>query len=162
MFAPMTYLEEVFQRTIATSTDVSVNKNPIMVAAGKKAALTKATGVYTFEQHVSGKSESIKEIVSELRDYIMNLDSAMEEVPKKFYVAYKISQNIVCMEVKTQKVILYLKLNPKEISNLPAFARDVSDIGHYGTGDFEVTVTSAKHMETAKEFINRAYQKVGG
>jgi predicted transport protein len=157
------YLEEVFQKTVSTSHDLPANdKSPVMIAAGKKAALTRATGIYTFEQHISGKSETIKEIVFDLRDFIMNLDSAMEEVPKKFYVAYKISQNIVCMEIKKHKVILYLKLNPKETANLPSVARDVSDIGHYGTGDLEITVSSAQDLEAAKEFINTAYQKVGG
>ena len=156
------YLEEVFQKTVASSPEMPANKSPIMVAAGKKAALTKSTGVYTFEQHISGKLESIKEIVLDLRDYIMNLDSAMEEVPKKYYVAYKISQNIVCLEVKNKKLLLYLKLNPKEIASPPSIARDVSSIGHFGTGDFEITVTSISDLRVAKEFINIAYQKIGG
>ena len=64
--------------------------------------------------------------------------------------------------MRTQKIILYLKLNPKEIANPPIIARDVSETGHYGTGDFEVTVASAHDVEMAKEFINAAYQKVGG
>jgi predicted transport protein len=156
------YLEEVFQKTVATSPEAPSDKNPVMVAAGKKAALTKATGVYTFEQHVAGKSEAVKELVLDLREYIMNLDTAMEEVPKKYYVAYKISQNIVCIEVRTQKVLLYLKLDPKEISNPPAIGRDVSSIGHFGTGDFEVVVGTQADLEVAKEFINLAYQRVGG
>lgn len=155
------YLEEVFQRTVATSPDVQSDKNPVMVAAGKKAAITRATGVYTFEQHLSGKPEAIKDLVLELRD-IMNLDTAMEEVPKKHYIAYKISQNIVCIEVRNQKVLLYLKLNPKEILNPPHVGRDVSNIGHFGTGDFEVVVGSNADLPTAKEFINMAYQRVGG
>jgi predicted transport protein len=157
------FLEEVFQKTVSTFHDIpATDKSPVMIAAGKKAALTRATGIYSFEQHISGKSETIKEMVFDLRDFIMNLDSAMEEVPKKFYVAYKISQNIVCIEVKKHKVILYLKLNPKDISDLPSIARDVSEIGHYGTGDLEITLTSAQDLEAAKEFINAAYQKVGG
>ena len=95
------YLEEVFQKTVSSSHDIPANdKSPVMIAAGKKAALTRATGIYSFEQHTSGKSETIKEMVFDLRDFIMNLDGAMEEVPKKFYVAYKISQNIVCMELR--------------------------------------------------------------
>lgn len=157
------YLEEVFQKAVATSPETSAgDKNPVMVAAGKKAAISKATGVYTFEQHIEGKSEKIKEMVFDIKEFIMNLDSAMEEVPKKFYVAYKISQNIVCMEVKTQKVILYLKINPKELKSLPKNARDVSEIGHYGTGDLELTVNSDESIEIAKEYITLAYRKVGG
>lgn len=157
------YLEEVFQKAVSTAPEMPVSdKNPVMVAAGKKAAISKATGVYTFEQHIDGKSEKIKEMVFDIKEFIMNLDSAMEEVPKKLYVAYKISQNIVCMEVKTQKVILYLKLKPKELKGLPKNARDVSEIGHYGTGDLELTVNSAEGFEVAKEYITLAYRKVGG
>ncbi|MGH9940994.1 MAG: DUF5655 domain-containing protein [Pyrinomonadaceae bacterium] len=157
------YLEEVFQKSVSTSPEIApVSKNPIMVAAGKKAALTRAVGAYTFEQHLGGKPERVKEMVLDLRDFIMGLDNAMEETPKKYYVAYKISQNIVCMEMKRQKVILYLKLNPKEFVQLPGNARDVTEIGHYGTGDLELTVASSEDVEVAKEFINKAYQKVGG
>ncbi len=157
------FLEEIFHRTVSTSPDmVASNKNPVMVAAGKKAALTKATGVYSFEQHILGKPEYIKEIVFELKEHIMNLDSAMEEVPKKLYVAYRIAQNIVCMEVKKQKVVLYLKLKPKEIFNPPKISRDVSSIGHFGTGDFEIAVTSPADLRVAKEFIDMAYQRIGG
>jgi predicted transport protein len=157
------YLEEVFQKAVSSAPEISTgSKSPVMIVAGKKAALTKATGTYSFEQHIKGKSEKIRGMVLDIRDFIMNLDSAMEENPKKFYVAYKISQNIVCMEVKTQKIILYLKLNPKEVSKPPSISRDVSSIGHYGTGDFELTVSSKEDIEVAKEFINFAYQKVGG
>jgi predicted transport protein len=157
------YLENVFQKTVSTAPEIQMSsKNPVMVAAGKKASISKATGVYSFEQHVEGKPEKIREIVYDLKEFIMNLDSAMEEVPKKFYVAYKISQNIVCMEVKQQKVVLYLKLNPKELKRLPEIARDVSNIGHYGTGDLQLTVNSAEEIEIAREHIVMAYRKVGG
>jgi len=157
------YLEEVFRKAVSTSPEIPTDdKNPVMVAAGKKAALTRATGAYTFEQHLEGKSEKIKEMVFDIREFVMGLDAAMEETPKKFYIAYKISQNIVCVEVKKQKIILYLKLNPREIENAPSISRDVSEIGHYGTGDFQLTVTSDNDIEIAKEFINLAYQKVGG
>jgi predicted transport protein len=157
------YLEDVFQKAVSATPELPVSgKNPVMVAAGKKAAISKATGIYSFEQHIEGKPEKIRAIVFDLTEFIMNLDSAMEEVPKKFYVAYKISQNIVCMEVKKQKVILYLKLNPKELKSLPDIARDVSNIGHYGTGDLELTVNSVEDIEIAKDYIVNAYKKVGG
>ena len=92
----------------------------------------------------------------------MNLDSAVEEVPKKHYVAYKISQNIVCMEIQRQRLLLYLKVNPKQFEGLPKNARDVTDIGHYGTGDLELSVSSEEDVEAAKAYIEMAYQYVGG
>ena len=102
------YLEEVLQKAVSIGQDTIENKNPVMVAAGKKAAATRASGAYSFEQHLETKSEKIRQLVFDIREFIMNLDSAMEEVPKKFYIAYRTSQNIVCMEVKQNKIILYL------------------------------------------------------
>ena len=40
----------------------------------------------------------------------------------------------------------------------PAIARDVSQQGHWGTGDLEVSLTSQSDLETAKPLIQMAYQ----
>ena len=157
------YLEEVLQRSYAASaTSASSAKNPVMVAAGKKAAATKATGSYTFEQHIAGKPGAIRDIALAVEEFVMSLDPAMEEAPKKLYVAYKMSKNIVCMEVQQQKITLFLKLDPKKVVGPPGISRDVSDIGHFGTGDLEVTIKRPNDFEAAKPFIRMAYEKVGG
>lgn len=137
-------------------------KNPVMVEAGKKAAITRATGSYTFDEHIEGKSEGIKDIVFSIQEFILGLDSAIQEVPKKNYVAYKISQNIVSMEVQTQRVLLYIKLDPKEIKDPPSISRDMTGKGHYGTGDFEISVKNMPDFEVAKPYIEMAYKKIGG
>lgn len=157
------YLEEVIHRTYqrAATTEVS-GKSPVMVEAGKKAAITRATATYTFEEHLEGKSEKVKNLAMQIQDFVLGLDPAIDENPKKFYVGYKISQNIVCMELRKQKIYLYIKLDPKTLSGLPAIARDVTRIGHYGTGDLEITVKSVNDLETAKQYIEMAYKKVGG
>ncbi|MCP5098277.1 MAG: hypothetical protein GY943_22235 [Chloroflexi bacterium] len=86
----------------------------------------------------------------------------IEQSPKKMYIAYKISQNIACVEVQTQLVRLFLKLKPNDLKSPPKIYRDVTNIGHYGTGEAEFTIKSEKDLEIAKPFIELAYQKVGG
>lgn len=83
-------------------------------------------------------------------------------MPKKLYIAYKVSQNFVCMEIHKSKILLYLKIDPKSIKDLPNNCRDVSNIGHYGTGDFEVVVTNEAELELAKEYILLAFNNIGG
>ncbi|MGQ0604987.1 MAG: DUF5655 domain-containing protein [Anaerolineales bacterium] len=157
------YLEPVVQEDAYSSErGLITDKNPVMVAAGKKAAISRATGSYTFEQHLDGKPDKVRELALVVQEFILGLDPAIEEAPKKLYVAYKISQNIACMELQNQRVILYLKLDPKDISPMPAIARDVSNIGHYGTGDVEITLKSEGDFEIAKPFVEMAYRKVGG
>jgi len=158
------YIEEIQQKEILGS-EVEAStaaKNPIMVAAGKKAALSRKTGIYTFDGHLKDKPESIRAIVLAAQEFIMALDTAIEETPKKFYVAYRTTQNIVCMEAQQKKVYLFLKLDPKKVSKEAGYIRDVSNIGHYGTGDVEVTLTSVSDLERAKPLIQQAYKAVGG
>lgn len=158
------YLEEVFRRRTSLTSDrePALPKNPIMVSAGKKAALTRSTGSYTFDEHLEGVAQGMKEIAEALREFLLDLDESVEESPKKFYVAYKVAQNFVCMEVQKNKIVLFLKLDPAELQPLAANMRDVRNIGHYGTGNLEMTVRSMPDVEAARDLIKRSYERVGG
>jgi len=155
------YLEEVLRGSKADSAESS-DKNPVMVEAGKKAAQIRATATYTIEQHFKGKSESIQELMHSVSEYVMGLDSSIEEVPKKFYIAYKASQNIVCMEAKNRNIKIWVKLKPSDVIDPPSSYRDVSSIGHYGTGDAEFTISTQDELEEVRRFIELAYNKIGG
>jgi len=156
------YLEEVLQKSEGVLEPGAGGKNPVMVTAGKKAAVTRATGTYTFEQHVHDAPSAIRELGVALNDFITGLDPSIEVAPKKFYVAYKTSQNLVCMEVQSKKILLYLKLDPKKVQGPKGISRDVSQVGHYGTGDLELTVSTPQQMDAVKPLIEMAYQQVGG
>ena len=154
------YLEKIFPKGDPTSPETK--KNLDMTFAGKEAALAQKAGSYSLEQHFIKGSEPIKALALSIQEFIMGLDSAIQEVPKKYYIAYKLSQNIVCMVIQKQRVILYVKLDPKSLSELLPIARDVTTSEHYGTGDLELVLESTSDFETAKTFIFQAYQKIGG
>ncbi len=158
------YLEEIFRKSLSSSSTPAIDgaKNPVMVEAGRKAAITRATGSYTVEEHLKGKPAKIKELFELVQEYILSLDPSIEEVPKKLYIAYKISQNIVCMEMQKGRLVLFLKLKVNEEENLPENIRDVSNIGHFGTGDMEVSIRNMDDFESTKYLIEKAYRKVGG
>jgi predicted transport protein len=156
------YLEEVFQATKVPAIVQNNGKNPVMVEAGKKAAQIRATATYTFEEHLEEKPNNIQALMHNIREFIVGIDPAIEEVPKKFYVAYKISQNIVCMEPQSRNIKLFLKLSSADIKFPPKFYRDVTKIGHYGTGDSEFTIGTEDEFENVKSYIELAYNKVGG
>ena len=157
------YMEEVLHNTKSTAIiSQSSNKNPVMVEAGKKAAQVRATATYTLEEHLKGKSKEIQELMHEIREFVTGLDSAIEEVPKKCYIAYKSSKNIVCMEAKSKNIKIFVKLKPSEVLEPPKSYRDVSEIGHSGTGEVEFTISTPEEFEETKKYIELAYNKIGG
>ena len=157
-------IEEVYKRTeTRTHTTIENNgKNPVMVAAGKKAAETRKNATYTIDEHIDKVNTDLTELLNEIREYIVNLDSSIEETPKKYYIAYKTTQNFVCIETQKKKLVLFLKLNSDEIEKLPKQARDVRKIGHFGTGDLELTIKNVTDFEDTKELINLSLKNIGG
>ena len=158
------YIEEVFRPELGGGpTDSATGKNPVMVAAGKKAAVTRRTASYTVESHLNGKSESIQRWFRSLQDYSIDLDDKVDEVPKKGYVAYKAAKNFACFEIQQKKILGFLKLEPADFEGeSPAKYRDVTHIGHFATGNAEVTIESDEDVEAVKPFIERSFQRVGG
>lgn len=160
------FLDEVFNRssvkTISTIVPDKI-KDPKMVEAGKKAAHTRATGVYTVEEHFENIDQSIFNMATEIQEYILQLDDSVEEVPKKNYLAYKLNKNFVCMEIQKKKILLFLKLDPTDPETpLPKNGRDMRNKGHFGTGDFELTIANLENVEEAKPFIQKSFERVGG
>ncbi|MCF6183720.1 MAG: DUF5655 domain-containing protein [Bacteroidales bacterium] len=157
-------IEEVYKRTeTRTHTSIENNgKNPVMVEAGKKAAETRKNATYTIDEHIDKLNGDLKDLLNEIREYIVNLDSSIEEAPKKYYIAYKTTQNFVCIETQKKKLVVFLKLNPAEIEKLPKQARDVRNIGHFGTGDLEITIKNMTDFEETRELINQSLKNIGG
>jgi predicted transport protein len=152
------YLEEIFRKTLNTDpTADEIARSPV-----KKAAQTRKIGSYTFEQHLADRPEEIKTLALQVQEFILGLDTAIQEVPKKLYVAYRLSQNIAYLYFKKKQVLLYLKLEPKKLGDLPSIARDVTETRHFGPCALELVLESQADFETAKPFIIQAYQKIGG
>jgi predicted transport protein len=66
------------------------------------------------------------------------------------------------MEIQRQKIVLYVKLDPTTDPGPPGLSRDVTDIGHFGTGDLEITLKTMADLEAAKPSIEKAYREIGG
>lgn len=114
----------------------------------------------TFAEKLDASNEETKKIFEGVQDYILSLGDDIQTKELKLYVAFKKIKNFICAEVYKSKVVLYMKLNPEEENIIDGFTRDVKNIGHFGTGDFEVTIKSIEDFEKAKLYIDKCYNKV--
>ena len=94
-----------------------------------------------------------------LRAYLLALGDDVQETTLQYYVAFKRIKNFACVEFRptTSKILVFVKVDPGEVMLEPGFTRDVSNIGHFGTGDLELTLTTAADLERVKPLIKRSY-----
>ena len=52
----------------------------------------------------------------------------------------------------------YAKLDPATVYLKDGFTRDVSQLGHSGTGDLEIRVQSSQDLQRAQPLLVRSYQ----
>jgi len=94
-----------------------------------------------------------------LRSFLMALGDDVTETTLQFYIAFKRIKNFACVEFRptTGKILIYVKVDPSSVSIELGFTRDVSGIGHYGTGDLEITLAEPGDLELAMPLIERSY-----
>jgi predicted transport protein len=97
-------------------------------------------------------------LLSSLEDYILSLGDDVQKKELKLYVAYKRLKNFTSVVIQKNRLLLYLNLNPAKLAPFPAIARDVSQSGHWGTGDLELAISSSNELEIAKPLILMAYE----
>lgn len=54
-------------------------------------------------------------------------------------------------------MLVYLKADPKGTDLVPGFTRDVTGLGHHGTGDLEVQLRTERDLERAKDLFRLSY-----
>ncbi|GAA1369988.1 hypothetical protein GCM10009612_59030 [Streptomyces beijiangensis] len=77
---------------------------------------------------------------------------------RKQYAAYQRLRNFACVLAPQQtKILVYLKVDPKEVDLVAGFARDVTGLGHHGTGDLELQLRSERDLERAQDLFRLSY-----
>ncbi len=116
---------------------------------------------YSVDYHKKNGSERIKKLFDEIRDFTLELADDVVESPRKFYIAYRIIRNFLCIDIHKEHLLIYLRIEPTEVNLEHQMIRDVSEIGHFGTGNVEVRVEREDDIELAKQLIEKAYDNSG-
>lgn len=112
--------------------------------------------VYTEDDLLLFGSEETKELYYKFKDAILNLADDVQVNVKKVYIAFKKGSNIVCMNIQKKQIRMWIGVKAGTLDDAKGLAKDVSNVGHWGTGDYEVAVTSDKDLEYIMSLIKQA------
>lgn len=120
--------------------------------------VTKEIRVFTEQEHLEKASEGIKELYEKLKNAILNLDS-LEVKPKKLYIAFVASFNVVDVHIQRNQIKMWLNLQKGELDDPKGICRDVSQTGHWGNGDYEIAIQTDEDLEYILSLIKQAIKK---
>jgi len=116
---------------------------------------------YDWENRIQKLPKEKQELYFSIRDYILSKGDDISENYLKLYIAFKKVKNFICIlpDKNKKDIVMWLKLNPEEETLVEGLTRDVRTVGHWGTGDLEITIQSKEDYEKAKIYLDRAYEK---
>ncbi|MBU1936665.1 hypothetical protein KKG05_04640 [bacterium] len=112
--------------------------------------------------HTSGKPKEVLEIFRAIERYCFSLaPDIVEKQCLRRYINFRYGKEIFCSIVIWQnKLGVYLKLKHGRLSNTPKFARNVSNVGHWGIGDLELAINSLSQLEATTELIRKSFESI--
>lgn len=111
--------------------------------------------VYTEEDHLAKASEEIKKVYEELKNRILELDDIDIEI-KKYYIAFKGRTNIVDIEFTKNKLKIDINMKKGTLEDLLNITEDISEIGHWGNGDYRVILNNSNDIDTLIPLIKQS------
>lgn len=157
--------EELLLLELANATSANNGRSvPAKIARAPKAeaaAAKSATGDRSFADWLPLLPAHLTDLLTSLEDYVTSLGDDVQRKELKLYLAFKRLKNFATVVAQKNRLLLYLHLNPEQLAPLPAIGRDVSQQGHWGTGDLELSLTGQADLDTAKPLILMSYEGRG-
>ena len=114
----------------------------------------------TVTEYLEQSPTDLRDLYQAFEDFALALGDDVTRKALKLYFAFRRIKNFACVEVHPQskKLLVFAKVNPNDVELIDGFTRDVSKIGHFGTGDLEIALRSLDDLERAKPLIVASYE----
>jgi predicted transport protein len=145
-----------------------VNTQSVPDATAAKPQSTVERAVEAAQPKQGGKdrslTEQLEQATPEIRalyaqtvDFVHALGDDVQEKPLKLYTAFRRLKNFACVIAYPNRLLITLKLDPTTVALEEGFSRDVSQVGHWGTGDLELCLRNVADLERARPLLERSY-----
>lgn len=100
----------------------------------------------------------MRELVGAVDEVLLGLGDGVNRVERETYRAYQRLRNFACCARRSAASCWStLKVDPQDVDLVPGFTRDMSGLGHHGTGDLEVQLRMLKDVERAQDLFRASY-----
>ena len=114
--------------------------------------------VYTEDDHLKTTSDDIKELYEELKVRIYNLGDNVGIKPTKKYIAFKSNTNFADFRIQKSQIKIWLNMRKGDLDDPKKITRDVSEVGHWGNGDYEIKIKPEDDLDYLMSLLRQSYE----
>jgi predicted transport protein len=117
------------------------------------------------KQHVAATvdagvgAKALDDVWETLKAFLMALGDDVQMKELEHYVAFRRLKNFASVKRQNRELLVWVRLEPSTVVLEEGFTRDVSKIGHAGTGDLEIRIPDAGYLLRAQPLLLRSYQE---
>lgn len=123
--------------------------------------ITREVKTYTEEGHLKVADPKIAQLYNRFKELVLSIGSDITVRPMKQYIAFRAKTNITDVVVLKKSLKIYLNLAKGKLDDPKKLARDVSNVGHWGNGDYQIQITSDDELEYIVSLIRQSYKLNG-
>jgi predicted transport protein len=94
-----------------------------------------------------------------LKAFLLALGDDVQMKELAHYIAFRRLKNFACVKVRQNDLQVWVRLDPASVELEEGFSRNVTHIGHLGTGNVEIRIHNTSDLERAKSLLLRSYQE---
>ena len=121
---------------------------------------TKSESQHDEAHHIAGKPKEAVELYRAVDRLCMSMNSGT--IARRYlakYIAYEQDKRSFCsVHINQSGLRVWLKLKYSRLVNAPNFARDVSNVGHWGNGDLELGISNIAQLKDAEPLILKSFE----
>lgn len=120
--------------------------------------ITREIEVYTEEDHVQSVPNHIRDLYEEFKEKVLGFGDDIEMKALKKYVAFKTKSNFVSVIFQKSQLKLILTIPKGSLNDPFGLARDVSNIGHWASGDYEIILKTDSNLNDILLLVRQSYE----
>lgn len=153
------YNNDLIQYTRLKSHETSESIKKISKSSDVVERVSGEVKVYTEDNFLISSRKEIEDLYTELKNQILLIDDNIEVIPKKKYIAFKSLRNFVDIRPQQKQLKIWLNLSKGQLNDPNNIARDVANIGHWGNGDYEISLSLPDEIPYLMILVKQSYEK---
>jgi len=137
----------------ATATLKTVSKKSAVVDA-----ISREVKTYTEEAHLKVAEPRIVELYSRFKELVLAISPEISVKPMKKYIAFRLKTNITDVVVLKSSLKIFINLPKGKLEDPKKLARDISEVGHWGNGDYQIPISTVDELEYIISLVRQSYK----